>query len=158
MATLKFENASFPPAFKFVGGSFAFMDELPDAGGTFPAPGPIHPAKSNMFIQTDQGTHVHIGFKVTGWASLIMNGTWKAQVFLEKQGKSEVTTAPFVGTTAHNPGFPLPKSVNINVNIPALSEGLYRVSLMITFETNAGVKLPFAASTDIGLLTVYKAS
>ena len=158
MATLNFENPTFPSAFSFTGGSFAFMDEENDNGGVFPASGPLHPAQSNMFIQSDQPTHVHIGFSVTGWASLIMNGTWKAQVFFEKQGQGEIGSPASVGITAHNPGLPVTKSININVNVPALPEGLYRATLMITFETNAGIKLPFAASTDIGLLTVYDAA
>ncbi len=159
MVNLNFENPTWSAsAFNFGAGSFAFLDEMPDAGGLFPSGGPTHPSPSNMFIQSDQNTHVHVGFNVSGWVVTLMSGTWKAQVFLEKQGSGEVVTAPFVGTTPHAPGAPSTKNVNINVNIPNLSEGLYRVSLMITFEQNGGMKLPFAASTEIGLLTVFNAS
>ena len=159
MVNLNFENPAWPAsAFNFGAGSFAFLDEMPDASGIFPSAGPNHPAQSNMFIQSDQNTHVHIGFNVSGWAVILMDGTWSARVYLEKQGSGEVTTAPFIGTTPHAPGPPISRNININVNIPNLSEGLYKVSLMVTFTNIGNIKLPFAASTEIGLLTVFDAS
>lgn len=138
--------------------------EAADAGGSFPAPGPFSPTTSNMIVQSDQDLKLTLKWKVTGSLPLMMSGTWKCTVYLDKIGVENKDAAgnivgdgPFTKTTALVSS--TSKEYELTVDIPAISNpGLYKMVAALTLAGPSGDLLPIAAFSDIGLINVYKAA
>ncbi len=139
------------------------LTEEADAGGLFPPPGTF-PSTSNMIVQSDQALKLNLTWKVTGSLPLMMSGTWKCTVYLDKVGVENkdaggniVGDGPFTKTT------PLVSSTSnkydLTVDISAISNpGLYKMVAALTLAGPNGDLLPIAAFSDIGLINVYKAA
>lgn len=139
-----------------------FLYELADAGGSFPSSGPFAPGTSNMIVQTDQDLELKLKWKVTGSLPLMMSGTWKCTVYLDKIGVENrdaagniVGDGPFTKTTPLVSS--LSKEYELKVDIPAIAnEGLYKMVVALTLAGPGGDLLPIAAFSDMGLINVYK--
>ncbi|MBL7792756.1 MAG: hypothetical protein JNK77_10560 [Saprospiraceae bacterium] len=156
MADLHFET-NVAGNFSIQNGSFAIMTEGADTGGTFPAPGPFDPTETNRFIQTDQSSIVNLKWTVKGGLALLMSGTWRCKVVLEKMGGGEFAqdykaATPFVAALSND--------YAVKVNIPAneVEEGVYRLLAIITLEGPGGAKAPVVAFADLGLIQFYQAA
>ena len=139
------------------------LTEKADAGGTFPPPGTF-PSTSNMIVQTDQDLELKLKWKVTGSLPLMMSGTWKCTVYLDKIGVENkdaggnivgdgpfTKTTPLVSSSSHD--------YELTVDIGAISNvGLYKMVAALTLAGPGGDLLPIAAFSDIGLINVYKAA
>lgn len=156
MPNLDFET-NIAAGFSIKNGSFAIMTEGADTGGVFPAPGPFDPTQTNRFIQTDQSSTIKLGWTVQGGLALLMSGTWKCKVILEKMGGGESANefsanTPFVSALSHD--------YKVAINIPANSveEGVYRLLAVVNLVGPSGANAPVVAFADLGLIQFYKSA